>query len=325
VRPLTKLPQATAFWELVTITSRFPARRQSIYDELDRNGGSTFSQILALSLAQISAINSRVVAYKTTSSATPPPAPSDDVQIRQPIAAPLKTGAVFENGQPPVTASQKVAAWTASVAKTHGNSPGAKPLQTALEFGSKKLLNDSQRAKLQPAAVEKEAEGFLLNIVKSPLGWVIRKPFARRATSVICGAPYSEAGVVCDAILATTILAKQALKEDKYARVSREIPSILLTFSSTIKSIEVFLKELQPHWSDVAFTEASRMDVVEVNQVLGALKDAVGVLLGGYGEYLPGLGMSEGQIRDVRASTGPGAKEKSKLKLKGKEQEMEQI
>jgi len=146
---------------------------------------------------------------------------------------------------------------------------------------------------------------------------------------VICGAPFSEAGVICDAILATTILAKEALKEDKYARVSREIPNILLTFTSANKGIETFLKELQPHWTDVTFTEESRKDVTEVNQVIDALKEAVRVLYGAYGEYLSSLGMSDTQISVVRACAGGKVKEKAKLlsngKGKGKTMEMEQI
>jgi nucleoporin NDC1 len=303
--------KATAFWELSMITSRFPARRQTIYDELDRTGGSTFTQILALSLAQVSAINSRIAAY-TAKSAPPPPPPAipENTLGRAPQAAPLRTDPIFAKGGPKPTLAT-------SLAKQYGNSPGAKPLQNALDYGSKKLLTSAQREKLQkqPAVVEQKVEGLWMKVVKSPAGWLLRKPFSRLATSVVCGTPYSESGVIVDAVQAVTVLAREALREDKYARVSREIPSILLTLTSAIKSIEAFLGSLEPHHSDIFFTQGSRKEVEEVNEVLIALKDAVGALFGVYGEYLPGLGMSDGQIGEIKAVANVPRKDKGKQKV----------
>lgn len=309
--------KATAFWELSMITSRFPARRQTIYDEIDRAGGSTFTQILALSLAQVSAINSRIAAHKAkTAPPAPPPATPEDALVRAPITAPLRTDPIFANGgQKPTLAT--------SLAKQYGHSPGAKPLQNALEFGSKKLLTPAQRENLQkqPQVVEQKVEGLWVSLSKSPVGWLFRKPFSRVATGVVCGTPYSESATIVDAVQAITILAREALREDKFAKVQKDIPTILLTFTSAITSIESFLKSLEPHGSDVFFSPECRNEVSEVNDVLVALKDATGALLGVYGEYLPAIGMSEGEIREVRGV----ARVERMGKGKGRAVEMEKI
>jgi nucleoporin NDC1 len=301
--------KATAFWELSMITSRFPARRQTIYDELDRTGGSTFTQILAFSLAQVSAINSRIGAYNAKSAPSPPPAESETALARTHQAAPLKTDNIFTAGGPKPTLAT-------TLAKQYGNSPGAKPIHNALEFGSKKLFTEAQRDKIQkqPLVVEQKVEGLWHTLLQSPAGWILRTTFARQATKVVCGAPYSESGVIVDAVMAVTVLAKEALREDKFARVQREIPSILMTFTNAITGIEAFLANLAPHGSDVLFTEESRKEVEEVNEVLVALKDATGTLLGVYGEYLVGLKMTPAQIAEIKAVANVPRKDKGKVR-----------
>lgn len=313
--------RATAFWELSMITTQFPARRQTIYNEIDRTGGSTFSQILALSLAQISAVSSRIADYNAKSAPASPPATQETALFRVPQAAPLKTGPIFANGaEKPNLAT--------NLAKQYGNSPGAKPLRNAIEFGSKKLLTPAQREKIhqQPLVMEQKVESLWTTALRSPAGWIVRKPFSRVAAQVVCGkGGYSESGLLIDAVQAVTVLAKEALREDKFARVQREIPNILLTFTEAIKSIEAFLGSLAPHGSDVFFTPDTRKEVAEVNEVLGALKDATGGVLLVYGEYLSSLQMTDTQIAEVKAVANVPRKDKGKKKTVEAGPEMAQI
>ncbi|RDI85162.1 hypothetical protein Vi05172_g4562 [Venturia inaequalis] len=321
LRANKQFARASAFWELSMITSRFPDRRQSIFDEIDRAGGSTFSQILALSLAQVSAVNSRISAYNATAAPAPPPIEEQYALVRVPQVAPLKTDAIWADG----TGRPNLAT---TLAKQYGNSPGAKPIHNALEFGSKKLLSPAQREKLkkQPEIVEKKVESWWTDALKSPLGYFLRKPFSRLATKVVCGkGGYSESGVLVDAISAVTILVKEALREDKYAKVQREIPSILLTFTETINAIEGFLGSLVPHGTDVFFTQESRKEVLEVNEVLQALKDSTGDILMGYGEYLTNLGMNKAQISEVKAVANVPRKDRGKKQAVEEAPEMAQI
>ncbi|TLD22569.1 nuclear envelope protein [Venturia nashicola] len=313
--------RASAFWELSMITSRFPDRRQTIYDEIDRSGGSAFSQILALSLAQVSAVNSRISAYNATAVPAPPPPEEQYALARVPQAALLKTDPIWADG----TAKPNLAK---TLAKQYGNSPGAKPIHNALEFGSKKLFSPAQRERLkkQPEIVEKKVESWWTEVLKSPLGYFLRKPFSRLATKVVCGkGGYSESGVLVDAISAVTILVKEALREDTFATVQKEIPNILSTFAETINAIEGFLGSLAPHSTDVFFTQESRQGVVEVNEVLQALKDSTGVILMAYGEYLTNLGMNKAQISEVKAVANVPRKDKEKKKGVEGAPEMAQI
>jgi nucleoporin NDC1 len=291
--------KATAFWELVLITTRFPARRQTIYSELDRAGGSTWSQIKTICLDEISAVKSRIVAFQLASA---PPAPVSDADIpsRQPIAAPLKTDNVFAPAPAPATEGQKVAAYARSVALRHGMSPGAKPLQNALEYSGRKLLTDGQRAQIQPDIVKKKAEGWFVQLVKSPVGWPFRQPFARRAMSVICGTPYSRAGVIIDAVDALTRLAVESLREDTYGKVSKDVAAIVRVFADTITAIEAFVAGLEPHWTDVEFSSRKRGSVKEINEILDTLRDGLGAILGAYGEYLGGLGMGDKELKAIK-------------------------
>ncbi|QDS76534.1 hypothetical protein FKW77_006103 [Venturia effusa] len=313
--------RASAFWELSMITSRFPDRRQTIYDELERPGGSTFSQILALSLAQVSSVNSRISAHSAKSAPSPASSEQQTVLVRVPQAAPLRTDPIFAN----TTEKPRL---VTTLAKQYGNSPGAKPIHNAIEFGSQKLLTPAQREKLQrqPEVVEKKVEGLWTEVLKSPVGYFLRKPFSRLATKVVCGKDgYSESGVLIDAISAVSILAKEALKGDHYARVQREIPNILLTFTETINAIESFLASSAPHGTDVFFTQDARGEVIEVNEVLQVLKDSTGGILMVYGEYLANLGMSQAQISEVKAVAAVPRKDKGKKRAVEAAPEMAQI
>lgn len=313
--------RASAFWELSMITSRFPDRRQTIFEEIDRTGGTTFSQILTLSLAQVSAMNSRISAYNAKAVPAPPPAEQHMVLVRVPQAAPLKTDPIWADGTEKPTLAT-------TLAKQYGSSPGAKPIHNALEFGSKKLFTPAQREKLQkqPQVVEKKVEGWWTDVLKSPLGYFLRKPFSRLVTKVVCGkGGYSESGILVDAIIAVTVLAREALREDKFALVQREVPNILLTFTEAINAIEGFLASLAPHGTDVFFTQESRREVVEVNEVLVTLKDATGSLLMVYGEYLSGLQMTSTQISEVKAVANMPRKDKGKKKAVEGTPEMAQI
>lgn len=321
LRANKQFARASAFWELSMITSRFPDRRQTIYDEIERTGGSTFSQILTLSLAQVSAVNARISAYNAKAAPAPSPAEEQHALVRVPQAAPLKTDPIWADG------SGKPNLAT-TLAKQYGNSPGAKPIHNALEFGSKKLLSSAQREKLkkQPEIVEQKVESWWTDALKSPFGYFLRKPFSRLVTKVVCGkGGYSESGVLVDAISAVTILVKEALREDKFARVQKEIPNILLTFTETINAIEGFLGGLAPHATDVFFTQESRKEVVEVNEVLQALKDSTGGILMMYGEYLSNLGMNHAQVSEVKAVANVPRKDKGKKNAVEGAPEMAQI
>jgi nucleoporin NDC1 len=296
--------QATAFWELSIITSRFPTRRQTLYSELDRNGGSTWSQIQAICLDEINGISARI----NPAPETPQPA-SEAPAGRQTIAAPLKNDLIFAKPQPPKTFGQKAEALLGPTVRKHGNSPGATPLKNALEYSSQKLLPASTRAEIAPAHLQEKASGYLVKFVHSPVGYPFRKPFYRRVNAVIFGAgDYQNSTVVINAVNALTKLVVESVKEDTYAQVSKSVPTIIRAYASAITVVEGFVSGLESHWSDIE----GRQPILEVEVLLGVLKEGLEDVFGAFGEYLDGLGM--------------GAAEAGKVKgLLGKRAEMEKI
>jgi nucleoporin NDC1 len=319
-------PKATAFWELVLITTRFPERRQTIYSELDRMGGSTWSQIQSLCLAEVSAIRTRIDKFTsppaTQSSA---PSPAAEVKGRQPITAPLKTDPIFVKAPPPATELKKAATYIGDVARKHGNSPNAKPLQKALEYSSHKLLTDAQREQIAPAHIQQKANGILTQIVHNPyIGYIFQQRFSRRASSIIFngtligGTQYSTASVTISAVDALSQLLVQSLKEDKYGQVSQSVPSIIRAYTEAIKAMEVFLANSSPHWSDVNFQNSHRGEVGDVEVLMEALKDGLENIFGTFGEYLEGMGMSQGEIAQCKGALS------SRSALGGKK-EMEKV
>jgi nucleoporin NDC1 len=209
--------------------------------------------------------------------------------------------------------------WAKSVAAKYGNSPGAEPVKDALKWGSKKFLTEKQREALaqQPKIVEKRAEGLLGAVLKSPIGWPFRQDFDRKATGVICGTPYSQAGVIVDAIDSLTRLLVQSVKEDDYGQASGHVVSIIRVYMSTLKAIQGFLQTLEPHWTDVEFVEEKRAEVKEVNDVVDSLKDGLSAVFGAFVEFFPNMGVSEREIKEIKGLFTEGRK-KSDVGKEGK-------
>jgi nucleoporin NDC1 len=328
--------RSSAFYELLLITIRFPDRRKSIYSELDRVGGNSWSQISRLCLAQIQGITTRIDGFNTAANPTPPP--SAEIKTRALIAPPLKTDNVFADQPLPMGTPARTGEWAKSVAARYGNSPGAEPAKDFVKYAGRKLLTDRQREALaqQPQAVEKRAEGLLDAVVRSFAGWPFRHSFDRKVTGIICGTPYSQAGIIADATDSLTRLVVESLKEDVYGQVSGDVVSIIRVYMSTLKAIQGFLQTMKPHWTDVEFSEARRSQAKEVNDVVGALRDGLGAMLGAFGEYLPTMGLSGSEVREIKTLVAEGQKKsevaredgnqkEKKEKRKDRRREMEQV
>jgi len=315
--------RASAFYELLLITIKFPDRRKNIYAELDRAGGNSWTQISKLCLEQVQGITTRIDAYNGVGN--PAPAPEPVIKTREAIAPPLKTDNIFATQPLPMGTPARTGEWAKSVAAKYGNSPGAEPAKDVLKYAGRRLLSDKQRDALskQPAEVEKRAEGLFDALVKSPVGWPFRQSFERMVTGVVCGTPYSQVSVIVDAIDALTRLIVESLKEDVYGQVSGDVVAIVRTYLSTLKAIQTFVKDTKPHWTDVSFSEKKRIEVGEVNAVVDALRDGLGAVLGAFGEYLPAMGLSSAEIRAIKGSVAEGQSQKKIESAPGKEKAVE--
>lgn len=295
------------------ISYKFDVRRSTIYQEIDRSNGSTWSQILASCISEITSITNRIDALKP---APPPPPPTEhEIQTLPRLAQPIKEDNVLSD---PLANAQlsKLGAFV----KSHGNSPhpdGSMLTPHArkfIEYGKNQVVSASTKAKIQEDGLPGFLLGFCAPVVQAPaIGYFFRQNFARRACVVINGSPYSRQSTTVDAIRALTRLAANAVKEDTMGLVYKDVSTIIRTFMSVTKNVELFLAECPVHWTDVDFRESNRRKVDEVEVVLEELRSGLESMLITYGEYLSELKLSPSEIMEAKTMVS-----KAEMKERGK-------
>ena len=168
---------------------------------------------------------------------------------------------------------------------------------------TQKLLTSGQQEKLTPGGLRGLINEYIMRFLHSPFGKPFRQTFARRTATVVLGTPYSSYYSTITSIKALTALAKASLKEDPYGRVSKDIPKLVRTYCSTIQTVENFVDNLPPHWTDVDFKDADRR-VDEVEPVVQCLRSGLSSMLEQFGQYAGELGMSPIEISTARQIAG---------------------
>jgi len=138
-------------------------------------------------------------------------------------------------------------------------------------------------------------------LLLSPVGLPFRQTFERRATSVVCGSPYSRLNLIVDSVDAISKLATHSLTEDQPGQVQKDIEGLARTLAATIVAIKKFLKSYPVHWTDVTFQDSQREGPGEVGNVLTALKGGLEELLRSFGEYFDAMGISAEQAMAWRS------------------------
>ncbi|KAF2142396.1 uncharacterized protein K452DRAFT_358201 [Aplosporella prunicola CBS 121167] len=319
------MPRNMAFWELALISQRFPERRKTIYTELNLAGSgiATWKSVLEACLLEITSIKSRIDSL----TAPPPPAETmtpeqraemESKMLKRISGAAVKTDDVFVAEEAPATELERGVGQFADFAKRRGQHPGADPLSPVreggkrlIEYGGKRLLSDEHRKQLEPNSLMGIVQVWFVKLVASPVGGPFRQTFARRVTAAVLGTPYSHTGAVINAIVATTELALNSIKEDDFGIVSRDIAVIIRAFADAIKSIEAFVTAQEPHWTDIAFRERHRR-VEDVHEVLLTLRVGLTRIVDKFGNYLAGMDMGIREVKDVKeliAARGPEMQE----------------
>ena len=191
-------------------------------------------------------------------------------------------------------------------------SPQAKSLlrsssQKLLESpAAQKLLTSGQQEKLSPTGVRSLINEYVMRFLCSRFGQPFRQTFARRVCTAVLGTPYSNFYSTTTSIIVLTALARASLNEDPYGRVSEDIPTLIRTYSSVIETIEAFVKDLPPHWTDVEFKDDDRK-VKNVEMVVQCLKTGLGEIIQAFGQYAGDLGMEPTEISRARRIAGTEA------------------
>ncbi|KAI9793494.1 MAG: hypothetical protein M1816_007926 [Peltula sp. TS41687] len=334
-----EVSRAFAFWELSIICKRFPTRRKSFFEDIDRNGGPTWTQVLNVCLGTIQSMNSRVTesmksssssstalttttttTTTTTSTSTPstPAQPSHQLTIhRLPrISTPLKDDPIFRNPPSPSSRRGQAQERLGSLAKSAGLSPpstrkGWTPidlLSYIFQQASDRLLTPEQKRLLSSSHLSGLLNETTLSFLRTALGQPFRQPLQRRAICTLLGASPADIDVPVCAISALAQLATCSLTEDPFGKVAGDVPLLIRTFRDAVTVLEGFQAGFRPHWSDVqARDEGVRSgDFESVDELLGVLRGALGDVLEGFGKYAGTLGLDGGEMRAARRAAGMG-------------------
>jgi len=297
------------------IAYHFPQRRVSLYKDLDRAGGSTWSQLVVFCLGEVHAVVKRIQDFQQPSVVNGGQQQSQQLLYTLPkIASGLKQDNIFTTPPPPGSRILALESNFGNFAKAHGQSPGADPVspraKKLLAYGTDALLSKRHQEELSTASFKGHLKSYIVDFVRSPLGRPFRQTFARRAAAVVLGTPYGSLGRIVDAVNSIAKLSVCSIKEDSFGKVQNDIPAIIRTFTSTVAVVEGFMRALPVHWSDVEFSEdeGNGRKVPEVEELLAALRDGLRDIVNEFGEYADTLGLTSAEMRRAKETVAAGRK-----------------
>ncbi|APA12434.1 hypothetical protein SS1G_03976 [Sclerotinia sclerotiorum 1980 UF-70] len=301
--------RAFAFWELVEIAQRYQGRRKAIFEDIDRVGGSAWSQILATCLETINEINQRIEEYDPKKQPpvislyeeqeTQDPVSSLPRLLTEPLKKEPKSGLVTKP-QPAESRSRRYLEAVGSFAKSQGElSPPDKISR------SRQLKDDKKKAAIksavstqfqQPEGIQKILREQAIVILRLPFGKPFRQEYRKEIASVVLGTPYGDLGIIIDAIDSITRFAVCSLVEDKYGKVQKDIREIVEIYTKTIVEVQKFRTGLGAHWTDVE----GRQESPEVDLLLAVLKSGLREIVRAFGDYSAELKINQAALRAAR-------------------------
>lgn len=305
-----------AFWELGLICHEFPERRKTIFEEIDRKGGSTWSQTLNASLGVLQSLDSRIKAALSPPTQQPTPANQPQpgsLQALPRITPPIKQEPIYAGTRPPQTRRERIEVTVGSFARSHGKTPAptkndATPLALSKRLSSyvlDKSLSPRQKQILSYSYIKSKTHGYVLDFLRSPLGVPFQRTLDRRAAAIVLGSPTGDAGVLVDAIEAVTVLASHSLKEDTYGKVQQDVPSIVRALTGSINQLELLQQSLQPHWTDVEADQRDRAhDLSDVVFLLHHLRASLTQIINDFGRYAHNVGIGAKELRAAKRAAG---------------------
>ncbi|KAL8826641.1 MAG: hypothetical protein Q9191_003673 [Dirinaria sp. TL-2023a] len=322
--------ESFAYWELLYIALYFPTRRASIFTEIARPTGSTWSQIKTESLLTISSVSTRISNHLNPPTATPPAQqqqqqpPSDSLPRLTPG---LRQDPIFAPPSTPNTLLKKFSSGLSSTLKSYGESPPptlkSNPLtrfspqaKRLTGAAGQKLLTSSQHEALttKPQSLRATFSSYMHAFIRSPLGHPFRQPFSRRVNAIAFGTSrgYTDVFIVANAIDALTLLTLCSLKEDPYGKVAYDVEGILQTFCNTFTSLQEFVDRLEEHWTDVDDVggggggggREGGKEVKDVEIVKQRLRAGLGSLVDAFGPYAEDFGIRRAVLERARQLVG---------------------
>ncbi|KAL5000718.1 nucleoporin protein Ndc1-Nup [Aspergillus recurvatus] len=325
--------RAFAFWELCFISQQFSDRRKAIFNDIDREGGPAWTQILQSATEVIQGISTRINEQKSSvANSKPSPAETNSeptLRTLPRLADPVKEDNIFAASPKSTTTQGKFGEGFSSTLRSLGESPDWTPKARARARNvfdrassavlsperKQRLLSSSQDFKLLTGASSTRPENthpILAQLLRSPIGLLIRQPFARRLSGTVLGAPTDSLSSIIDAVESLTRLLIASLKEDPYGKVQADVPAIVRLFTETVTTVDTYAHvELDVHWTDAAFppssdptAQAAARRVPDVELVIDSLRASLKSLLVAFSPYFKDVGLVGKDLRLAKEAAG---------------------
>ncbi|KAI9643397.1 hypothetical protein NHQ30_008016 [Ciborinia camelliae] len=302
--------RAFAFWELVEIAQRYQGRRKAIFEDIDRAGGSAWSQILAACLETVNGVNQRIEEYDPK---TLPPVikvyeeqeiPDTVSYLPRLLTEPPKDepmGGLVSKPEPAESRSRRYLEAVGSFVKSQGElSPPDKisrsrQLSAEKKKAAKEAALPTQKFQ-QPEGLQNILREQAIVILRLPIGRPFRQEYRKEIANVVLGTPYGDLGIIIDAIDSITRFSVCSLVEDKYGKVQKDIKHIVETYTKTIVKVQKFRTKMGRHWTDVE----GRQESPEVDLLLAVLKSGLRELMEAFGDYSVELKINQAALRAAR-------------------------
>ncbi|KAL2809972.1 nucleoporin protein Ndc1-Nup [Aspergillus granulosus] len=323
--------RAFAFWELVYISQQFPDRRKAIFNDIEREGGSAWTQILEASTEVIKGISARIDDTKTSTSVPKPSTtekPSPVLHTLPRLTDSPKADNIFASSPKSTTTQAKLGEGFSKTLRSFGESPDWTPKARArardafdrassivLSPERKQRLLGSQDIKLLTGTSPTKPENLhplIIRLLRSPVGHFLRQTYARRLCGIVLGTPTASLSSVIDSIESLTRLLIASLQEDPYGKVQADVPGVVRLFTETATSLNQFAHGgLEIHWTDANFppssnpaAQAEARRVPEVELVIDTLKGSLKSLLAAFNPYLKDIGLVGKELRLAKEAAG---------------------
>ncbi|KAJ5150739.1 uncharacterized protein N7500_010928 [Penicillium coprophilum] len=298
-----------ALWELSLISQRIPDRRKAIFNEIDREGGSVWSQVLACTTDVIKAINTRIEESENPAPVTKPLPQAEKsepvLQSLPRLSEPIKDDNIFTSAPKPTSRQDKFGDAFSSAAKSIGQSEDWTPAARA------RVRDVFDRASGGPSTTHKpeDMNPILAQILRSPIGQPFRQTYAQRLSSIVLGTPESSLSLIVDAVESLTRLLIASLAEDPSRRCALSSaafdpyhpdPGCICPpgwFGCPLDRYQL------PPSSDPQAQAVARL-VPDVEVVLATLRGGLKDLLTAFKPYLRDIGIAGKDLRLAKEAAG---------------------
>jgi nucleoporin NDC1 len=279
-------------WELSLIAQNYEPRRRAIFADIDRKDGPAWAQIYSVCMEVLRSVESRVDNYGKPVAPVPPPvAPAAEKPRTLP---PLKNESVFAAGKPgPPTAGDRI--------KKAIDRPGDSPMSKLSPLAKKtwnhakdRMLTKEQRDAVAPENIKGQFEKVSLTLMH--LSWfsaLFRHEYRSEFAGAVLGQPHAEPSLYVNAATSICRLVVCSVVDDEYGNVHRDLPSIVRTLTSIIRKVEALRESFPVHWTDTN----GKKDCPEVDQVLDAVRNGLGDVIGAFEKYSHDLRLTQSDIR----------------------------